>query len=236
MTAHDAVTLRRTGIFCASCARAVALPCEFAVDCVEPRGCHLIGGGIWQSGRPPAIDGNGHVYYFTGNGWTLGYVGQTPHWYRPACTTGQDKPRGYYGESLLRLDPRQALALVGSWTPSDWCDLERNDTDLGGSGPMLIDVLFADGRARTIAIGGGKQGRLYSIDTTRITGPDMVKGQPASALAGNFNVADPPATCPQTFHGHEHTSWAGPCTGRAPAQGTLGSTSRWRATACGDSR
>ena len=71
----DADTLQRTGIFCTTCARYV--PTTRPLDCAEPQKPWLIGGGIWQSGRPPVVDAQGHVYAFAGNGWTHGCSGKT---------------------------------------------------------------------------------------------------------------------------------------------------------------
>ena len=180
----NADTLQRTGIFCTSCARSV--PTTRPLDCAEPPKPWLIGAGIWQSGRPPVVDAQGHVYAFAGNGWTHGCIGRTA-WYSTACEAAQPKPSGYYGESLVRLDPRNGLALVGSWTPADWCRLDLGDHDLGGSGPALIDFGLPGG-ARTFAVGGGKDGRLYSIDTGAVTHPDGVEGLSMQALHGNFDV------------------------------------------------
>lgn len=183
----DADTLKRTGIFCTTCARSV--PTTLPLDCAEPpqKPPRLIGGGIWQSGRPPVVDAQGHVYAFAGNGWTHGCSGKTA-WYANACEDKQSKPAGYYGESLVRLDPRNRLALVGSWTPAKWCDLEHADADLGGSGPALIDFTLAGGAPRTFAVGGGKEGRLYAIDTGAVVHPDGVEGLSMRALHGNFDV------------------------------------------------
>jgi hypothetical protein len=223
----DADTLQRTGIFCTSCARSV--PTTNPLDCSEPQKQKnegrvppwpwLIGAGIWQSGRPPVVDAQGHVYVFAGNGWTHGCIGKRA-WYFIACEEGQTfqvplvlpgtavvlpfsvrpqpKPPGYYGESLVRLDPRNGLALVGSWTPANWCWLDHQDFDLGGSGPALIDFGLAGGAVRTFAVGGGKEGRLYSIDTEAVTHPDGVEGFSMQALHGNFDVVrDAPTTsCP----------------------------------------
>lgn len=112
--AYDANTLLRTGIFCTTCARAVVAPGP--LDCAEPQKPWLIGGGIWQSGRPPVVDAKGHVYYFVGNGWTHGCIGKT-HWYATSCEPGQPKPIGYYGESLVRLDPRNGSHWSGRGRP-----------------------------------------------------------------------------------------------------------------------
>lgn len=229
--AFDADTLARTGIFCTTCARVAALEHSateafLAGRCDGPRRPWLIGGGIWQSGRPPAVDDKGHVYYFVGNGWTLGCIGKTD-WYGTACRPGQPKPLGYYSESLVRLDPRNGLALVGSWTPGNWCDIDRSDNDLGGSGPALVDFAFPDGDIRTFAVGGGKEGRLYSIDTGLIARPDLVEGWSVNALLGNFDVASagPPFPCVRSHGGdqpHPHHIMGGPVIWARTVEGAVG--------------
>jgi hypothetical protein len=153
--AYDADTLRLAGAFCTTC---------------RPTS---VGGGIWQSGRPPAVDILGNVYFFVGNGWPTGRDGPRPCNYSGPGTFS--KPAGYYGESLIKLDPGDALRLIGSWTPTNWCELDNGDNDLGGSGPALIDVAI-DGNQRTLAVGGGKGGALYVIDAGLVTHPDIVAG------------------------------------------------------------
>jgi outer membrane protein assembly factor BamB len=231
--AYDAETLQRTGIFCTTCARAVPFADTDAdpqahsgpSNCFEPPEPWLIGGGIWQSGRPPVVDAQGHVYYFVANGWTHGCVGKT-FWYATACSFGQQKPSGYYGESLLKLDPNNGLALVGSWTPATWCKLELHDNDLGGSGPVLIDFALPGDSTRTFAVGGGKEGRLYSIDTGLVTHPDMVEGQTAAALRGDFHVVfnGPLLPCVQshpTAHDQHHHVMGGPVFWPRSAEGLV---------------
>ena len=79
-------------------------------------------GGLWQSGRPQAVDGAGDVYVFTGNAQgSAGYDGSSS-----------------FSESVVKLDPAQGLALVDWFTPSNWSYLDSHDLDLSGSGPMLI--------------------------------------------------------------------------------------------------
>ena len=118
----------------------------------------------------------GHVYAFTGNGWTHGCSGQT-QWYAHACEIGQPKPAGYYGESLVRLDPRNGLALVGSWTPRNWCEMELGDATWAAPGQRSsLLVAPAGSPTRTFAVGGGKEGRLYAIDTSAVAQPDEVEG------------------------------------------------------------
>lgn len=91
--AYDADTLYRTGVSCTSCARAVNLPCPDPKECEgQPRRPWLIGGGIWQSGRPPAVDGSDHVYYFVGNGWTLATLARRHGTTQPASLGRRSQP------------------------------------------------------------------------------------------------------------------------------------------------
>jgi hypothetical protein len=100
------------------------------------------GGGTWQSGRPPAIDGAGFVYLITGNGYNgLGYDGVNN-----------------FSESVLKLDPSHGLALVDWFTPSNWLALDNGDLDLTSSGPLLVP-------GTNLIVGGGKTGVLYVLNT-----------------------------------------------------------------------
>lgn len=109
------------------------------------------GGGIWASGRAPAVmnraDGGQDVILFTGNavGTTQGYNGTTN-----------------FPESVLRLkiDPKlpgNAIKLVDWFTPDNWKSLDKGDLDLGGSGPTLLP-------GTNYIIGGGKQGIMYVVN------------------------------------------------------------------------
>jgi IPT/TIG domain-containing protein len=100
------------------------------------------GGGVWQSGRPPAVDSSGNVYVITGNAYSLGYNGAN----------------GNFSESLLKLDPSQNLKRVDSFTPSSWATLDNQDLDLTSSGPMLVPNT-------NLLVGGGKTGILYVLNT-----------------------------------------------------------------------
>lgn len=102
-------------------------------------------GGVWQSGRPPAVDAAGDVYVFVGNA---------------AGSAGNDQATSF-SESIVKLDPAQQLALVDWFTPSNWSYLDMHDFDLSGSGPMLIP-------GTTLLTGGGKAGVLYLVDTTNL--------------------------------------------------------------------
>lgn len=103
-----------------------------------------LGGGIWMSGRPPAVDSSGYVYLFTGNGWGGGYDGVQN-----------------FSETALKLDPSNGLAIVDWFTPGNWSDLDTNDLDLSASGPLLLP-------GTSLLTGGSKAGELYLVDTTNM--------------------------------------------------------------------
>ena len=97
------------------------------------------GGGVWQSGRPPAVDVSGFVYVITGNAYGGGFDGV-----------------GNFSESILKLDPANALKRVDYFTPSNWSNLDIDDLDLTSSGPMLIP-------GAPLLVGGGKTGVMYVL-------------------------------------------------------------------------
>ena len=99
------------------------------------------GAGVWQSGRPPVVDGSGYVYAITGNGYNgIGYDGVHN-----------------FSESILKLDPSAGLALKDWFTPSTWLNLDNGDLDLTSSGPMLVP-------GTSLLVGGGKTGILYVLN------------------------------------------------------------------------
>jgi hypothetical protein len=102
------------------------------------------GGGVWQSGRPPAVDSAGFVYVFVGNGFGSGYDGLRN-----------------FNESILKLNPTNGLQLVDWFTPGNWSWLDAQDLDLTSSGPLQIP-------GTSLIAGGGKTGELYVLNTRRL--------------------------------------------------------------------
>jgi hypothetical protein len=111
-------------------------------------------GGIWSAGQAPSVDAAGNLYISTGNG----SFGKTPNGLVQT------------GNSFIKLSP--TLQLLDYFTPTNSATLNSGDQDLGSSGLMLIPNT-------TYAIGGGKQGVLYLVDTTALggfnTSADQVK-------------------------------------------------------------
>ena len=125
MMAYDTHTLARTGIF---------------ATVTTGNG----GGGVWQSGRPPVVDGSGNVYVITGNAYGGGYDGVHN-----------------FSESILKLDPSHGLSLLDWFTPSNWQTLDEQDRDLTSSGPMILP-------GTNVLVGGGKTGVLYVLNSTNL--------------------------------------------------------------------
>ena len=106
------------------------------------------GGGIWAVGGV-ASDG---VDPFVATGNTMG-----------ATTWGG-------GEAVLHLTP--TLKLPGGntnyWAPTNWKSLDGGDTDLGGTGPLLLDVPGATPWQLVLAL--GKDGNAYLLNRTNLGG------------------------------------------------------------------
>jgi hypothetical protein len=124
--AYDKSTLAQTGVF--------------ATETIGNGG-----GGVWQSGRPPAVDTSGNVYVISGNAFDIG---------------GYDGVHNF-GQSVLKLNPAEGLRLIDWFTPSNWATLDDGDLDLTSSGPMLIP-------GTSLLVGGGKTGVLYVLNINHL--------------------------------------------------------------------
>ena len=124
---YDIGTLQQTGIF------------NDAPDNTTDETSFYTGSGIWQSGRSPAVDANGSVYFESGDGVWDGTVD--------------------FGESFLKLTAGASGLSLSDWfTPSAWQTLNQFDYDLSSTGPTLIP-------GTNLMFGGGKTGTIYLLST-----------------------------------------------------------------------
>jgi hypothetical protein len=107
--------------------------------------------GMWGAGGP-AVDTDGHVYMTTGN---------SPADSGPAS--------GVWGNSLLKWS--STLRLTATYTPFNYCLLDRHNIDLGSSTPVILPDLGASSTStpRLVAF-GSKQGNVYLVNRDRLPG------------------------------------------------------------------
>jgi hypothetical protein len=107
-----------------------------------------VGGGIWG---PSGIASDGSsLYVATGN--TFG------------AATWMD------GDAVLKLGPGPTYSQQPPdyFAPTNWPDLDANDVDLGGTGPILVHVPGATPSDLVVAL--GKDGNIYVLDRGNLGG------------------------------------------------------------------
>jgi hypothetical protein len=74
------------------------------------------------------------------------------------------------GEAIVHLQPNLMLTngSTNYWAPTNWSTLDANDLDIGGSGPLLVDVPGATPSALVVAL--GKDGNAYLLNRTNLGG------------------------------------------------------------------
>ncbi len=147
---YSASTLGQTSIFCVT--PPSSNPSGPHPNCTDDH-TRTIGecghaGGIWQSGRGPAVDSSGNVYYMSGNG---GFDG------------GFRNGGNNYGESLIKFSSSGGPSLVDYFTPSLWEGWNQGDTDFASGGPMLVP-------GTNLIVGAGKSSTFYLLDTSNLGG------------------------------------------------------------------
>jgi hypothetical protein len=95
------------------------------------------------------------------------------------------------GEAILRLGSGATFSgnTTDFFTPSNWQDLDADDRDLGGSGPILIDVPGATPSQLVVAL--GKNGVAYLLDRNNLGGFGTGDGTFGEGVA-SLSVADAP--------------------------------------------
>lgn len=113
------------------------------------------GGGAWSVGGV-ASDGV-DVFVATGN------------------TMGASAWSG--GEAIIRLQPGPAFSglTVDYWSPTNWLALDEGDVDIGGSGPLLVNVPGATPSQLIVAL--GKDGNAYLLNRTNLGGNSVPLAQ-----------------------------------------------------------
>jgi hypothetical protein len=108
-----------------------------------------IGGGAWATGGV-ASDGN-NPFMATGNTFNTG-----GNWGG--------------GEAIIRFQPGPIFTGDPSdyWAPTNWVQLDNGDVDLGGSGPLLVDVPGAMPSSLVVAL--GKDGNAYLLNRDNLGG------------------------------------------------------------------
>jgi hypothetical protein len=102
------------------------------------------------------------------------------------------------GEAILNLSPSLVLSngTMNYWAPTNWSMLDSNDTDIGGSGPLLVTVPGATPSNLVVAL--GKDGNAYLLNRTNLGGVSV----PVAKLAvGNGSAIIQAAATYQTTKG-----------------------------------
>jgi hypothetical protein len=81
------------------------------------------------------------------------------------------------GEAIIRFQSGPLFSGLTNhyWAPTNWKTLDNGDTDLGGSGPLLVEVPGAAPEKLVVAL--GKDGNAYLLDRTNLGGisPPLAK-------------------------------------------------------------
>ncbi len=135
-------------------------------------------GGIWQSGGGLAADRLGHIFFMAGNGTF------------DANNSGSD-----YGMSYVKLATTAGLSVADYFTPYDEATLSASDLDLGSGGSVLLP--YQAGAAHPyLAIGAGKNGVIYLLDSTNMghfnsSGNQQIVQSITNAFAGHALYSTP---------------------------------------------
>jgi hypothetical protein len=81
------------------------------------------------------------------------------------------------GEAIIRFQPGPVFSGLTNdyWAPTNWPALDGGDTDLGGSGPLIVDVPGTTPSKLVVAL--GKDGNAYLLNRTNLSGVSVPLAQ-----------------------------------------------------------
>ena len=153
-------------------------------------------GGIWMAGAGPAADAAGGVYLLDGNGT-----------FDTSLDGGGFPSQGNFGNSFVRLGTSApaSLSVADYFAMHDTIAESAADQDLGSGGVIALpDLADASGATRHLAVGAGKDARIYLVDRDNMgkfnPGADtgIYQEIPTGLLAGG--VFSAPAYFAQTVY------------------------------------
>jgi outer membrane protein assembly factor BamB len=137
---------------------------QIAALCITPDSAD---GGIWQSGRGPAVDETGALYFEVGNG---GWDGKHD-----------------FGNSVIKVrSDKTRLWVEDFYTPHDYAQQNETDADLGSTGPLLIPE-------KNVLLCGNKQGEIFMLNSRHLgglTADDAGLQQSIALKSGRFLAGD----------------------------------------------
>jgi hypothetical protein len=112
-------------------------------------------GAIWMSGAGPAADETGDIYLLDGNGT-----------FDSTLNSSGFPINGDFGNGFLKLSVDGAKFAVADYFDMHDTDAEsRGDIDLGSGGALVLpDLKDAEGNTWQLAVGAGKDHRIYVVN------------------------------------------------------------------------
>lgn len=124
---------------------------QAAVLNVTPNGGE---GSMWMSGTAPAADASGNIYFLDANGT-----------FDTALDASGNPKRGDFGNAFIKLSTANTLRVSDYFATFDTVHQSNLDQDLGSGGVLVLpDLTDANGSVRHLAVGAGKDGKIYVVD------------------------------------------------------------------------
>jgi hypothetical protein len=152
----------------------------------------------WLVGVPLSNPGNVRAWATPAQGggmWAVG--GVATDGINPFIATGNTFGASVWsgGEAIIRFQPGPAFSGLANdyWAPTNWMALDGSDTDLGGSGALLVDVPGATPSKLVVSL--GKDGNAYLLNRTNLGGVSVpvaqasVSSSPIRQAAATYRTA-----------------------------------------------
>lgn len=105
-----------------------------------------------------------------GGAWAVGGVASDGT--NPFLATGNTFSATVWsgGEAIIRFQPGAVFSGLTNdyWAPTNWSSLDGSDTDIGGTGPLIVDVPGAT--PSKLVVAHGKDGNVYLLNRTNLGG------------------------------------------------------------------